>query len=90
MRRELREILELLKEFSDEELDRIARAADFELQERDYRRQGATLETLGLIPLYRCQNPMHQKYGLYAEDPDRKGWLVCGCPKKDAEFAGYE
>jgi hypothetical protein len=78
-----------LDRLTDEELDQLARAADFELQERLYRRQ-EVIETLGLTPVYRCPDPEHQRWGLYAEDLGKSGHLVCGCPVSRAELAGYE
>jgi hypothetical protein len=87
----LPELLLNLKQLSDEELDQLARAADCELQERLYRQQEiAALETLGLTPVYRCPDPEHQRWGLYAEDLHKSGHLVCGCPVSRAELAGYE
>ena len=44
----------------------------------------------GLTPLYRCPDPEHQKWGLYAEDQQRPGLLVCGCRVSDSEPVGYE
>lgn len=85
----LEEILQLVQNLPDQELNQLAKAADWELQERAYRKAEQT-ETLGLIPLYRCADPEHQEYGYYTEDPDHPGSLVCGCPKAQAEFAGYE
>jgi hypothetical protein len=85
----LKELLAQLDRLSDGELDQLARAADCELQERAYRRQ-EVIETLGLTPIYRCPDPEHQAYGLYAEDLCKSGHLVCGCPKDQAELAGYE
>ncbi len=86
---ELQEILQLVSELPDERLDQLARAADFELQERLYREQGV-IEALGLTPVYRCPDPEHQRWGLYAEDLHKSGYLVCGCPKSQAELTGYE
>lgn len=85
---DLQELLEALSRLSDKELKHLAKAAEFELQGRE--REQEAMESLGLIPLYRCQDPEHQYWGLYAEDPQRKGFLICGCLKEEAELAGYE
>jgi hypothetical protein len=88
---ELEELLAQIPQLTNEELMRLYQAADQELQERHYQqREIQTMKTLGLSPLYRCQDPEHQSYGLYGEDFNRPGYLVCGCPKAQAQFVGYE
>ncbi len=86
----LQEVLEQIGELTDKELSQLAQLISSELQERDRRERDEALETSGLIPVYRCQDPEHQRWGLYAESPDRPGYLVCGCPKSQAELAGCE
>ena len=86
----VRKILEALSELTDEELREVEVAASQELLDRDLRKREDLLKTAGCIPLYRCQNSEHQRYGLYAEDPERPGYLTCGCKKEEAELAGYE
>lgn len=86
---DLDELLAVLNQLSDDELDAIARAAEFELLAREHCREEA-LKSVGAIPLYQCQNPDHWPYGLFAEDPDHKGLLTCGCPKQGAKLVSYE
>lgn len=89
----LKELLEQLSELSDEELRRLEIAASQELLDRELRRrerQEEILKAAGCTPLYRCPDATHRRYGLYAEDPERPGYLTCGCRKDEAELAGYE
>ena len=86
----VRRILEALPDLTDEELREVEAAASQELLDRELRRHEGLLKDMGCIPLYRCPNPEHQRYGLYAEDSKRPGHLTCGCKKGDAELAGYE
>jgi len=86
----LKEILEALLELTDEELREVEVTASQELLDRDLRKREGLLKAVGCTPLYRCSNSEHQRYGLYAEDPERPGYLTCGCKKEEAELAGYE
>ena len=46
-------------------------------------------EDAGLHPLYIC--PRHSpSLGLFAEDPQQPGVLVCGCPRRKGRVAGWE
>jgi hypothetical protein len=85
----LEEILEQLDQLTDEELDRLAKAASFELQDRELRKV-ESLEESGLVPLYRCRDPEHQREGLYARDLNKPEYLVCGCLVKEASLEGFE
>ena len=88
----LEKLLEQLSELSDEELRQLEIAASQELLDRELRQreQEEILKVAGCTPLYRCQNAEHQKYGLYAEDPERPGYLACGCKREEAELVGFE
>ena len=86
----LKRILDQLPELTDEELREVEVAASQELLDRDLRRREGLLKAVGCVPLYRCPNPEHQRYGLYAEDPERPGRLTCGCSKEGAELVGFE
>jgi hypothetical protein len=88
----LEKLLEQLSALSDEELRQLEIAASQELLDRELRQreQEELLKATGCTPLYRCQKAEHQKYGLYAEDPERPGYLTCGCRKEEAELSSFE
>lgn len=82
------EILQQLRKLTDEELSKVDTAIRAEQMERDPNYQ--TFEEAGLAPLYRCQVPEHCRWGLYAENPDRPGRLICGCPVGTATLEAWE
>jgi len=48
----------------------------------------ATLDEMGLVALYRCNNPLHR--GLFARNRNDPSKLTCGCSVESGELVAYE